>query len=81
MIMDRAAWREDTAERLGKTWVQTFLSFVMSTAIGHIAHLTIWEQGIIFASCAAALSLATSIISRWYGQPGTASLIRRVFYE
>ncbi len=73
-------WAGDADERAGRTWVQAFASTLITGAVGFL-HLGLLPSAVAIATGSAVFSVLFSLAARWFGQPGTASLLRKVFYQ
>lgn len=66
-------WWLDVAERLLRTFAQTFLAVFIPNGITPVAD---WKTALISAGTAAVLSLLMSVAASGIGNPSSASLVR-----
>lgn len=77
--MRLSPFARDLGERAAKTLGGAFATYLFEAWLG-LAHLQLELRALVFAGGTAMFSAAFSLLSRWFGRRGTASLTREVVY-
>jgi hypothetical protein len=72
-----AAWARDTAERVVRTFLATFVAQIVASGaldVGGITDVSLWEKAAV-AGLASVATLVLSLLGGKIGDPATASLV------